>query len=257
MKFILSIALALTFISCASKKPQGKTAAEVLYKEAQEFIEAKRYILATEKLNQLRSQYPYSFYSTHAELLQADILFLQENFVEAAAAYILFRDFHPRYKRLPYVVWKIAESFYQQIPDTIDRDLSPAREAIKYYKEVVRRYPRSNYATTAEEKISRSINMLHQKEKYIADFYFKTSEFAAARYRYLSIIKNISDRELQDHSKNRVVKSTQMLGEFDKCFEYADKYRKTISKSAIPALEATLELCTAKSTRLRLRKGRR
>ncbi len=245
MRFVLSIVLIVLY-SCSSSKPQGKTAAEVLYKEAQVFIEAKRYILATEKLNQLRSQYPYSFYATHAELLQADILFLQENYVEAAAAYILFRDFHPRYKRLPYVVWKIAESFYKQIPDTIDRDLSPAKEAIKYFKEVVRRYPRSTYAETADEKVAEATNMLNQKERYIADFYFKTKEYSSARYRYLSIIKNISDGELQDHSKVRVVRSSQLLGEFEKCLEYGKNYLSTISDSSKRLMEIYMGKCKAR-----------
>lgn len=243
MKPFLSIALLVLLFSCSSDRPKGKTAAEILFKEAQSFIDNKRYILATEKLNQLRSQYPYSFYSTQAELLQADILFLQENYVEAAAAYILFRDFHPRYKRLAYVVWKIAESFQSQIPSTIDRDLSPAKEAIKYYKEVAQRYPRSEYAKNAEENIGKAKGMLNEKEKYIADFYFKTEEYSAARYRYLSIIKNISDGTLQDHSKKRVVKASLLLEDFKGCLKYGDDYLRTISDTSKEEIENTISQC--------------
>jgi outer membrane protein assembly factor BamD len=95
-RFLL-IATVVVTASCASKRPQGTTEAEVLFKEAKDLISKSRYIQASEKLNSLRSQYPYSFYATHAELLQADILFAQENYAESAAAYILFRDFHPKH----------------------------------------------------------------------------------------------------------------------------------------------------------------
>jgi len=91
--------------SCASEKPEGKTEAEVLFKEAKILMDDGRYIMATEKLNLLRSQYPYSFFATPAELMLADILYLQENYVEAAAAYILFRDFHPKSTDIEYVIF--------------------------------------------------------------------------------------------------------------------------------------------------------
>ena len=168
MVFILS--------SCASDKPDGKTEAEILYKEAQELIEAERYILATEKLNQIKTQHPYSFYSTPAELLQADVLFHQENYIESAAAYLLFRDFHPKHERISYVVYRIAESYFKQIPSTIDRDLEPAIEAIKYYDEVIQKYGDSSYKSDAQKSIAEARKMLRQKDLYVADFYFKTKE---------------------------------------------------------------------------------
>ena len=128
---IFSLILLFIFVSCSTDKPEGKTEAEILYKEAQELMEAERFILATEKLNQIKTQHPYSFYATPAELLQADVLFLQENYIEAAAAYLLFRDFHPRHEKIAYVVFRIAESYYKQITDTIDRDREPALVSIR------------------------------------------------------------------------------------------------------------------------------
>ena len=128
-KILSSLLLVFVLASCSTVRPKGKTEAEVLFLEAKFLIEDGRYLMATEKLNSIRSQFPYSYYATHAELLQADILFEQDNYVEAAAAYILFKDFHPRHKKMAYVVWRIAESFNNQRPPTYDRDLSPLYEA--------------------------------------------------------------------------------------------------------------------------------
>ena len=104
------------------------------------------------KLNEIKSLYPYSFYATHAELRKADILFEQGNFSEAAASYIVFKDFHPRYQDLQYVIWKIAESFYGQLPGSFDRDLSPGKNAIRYYQMLLRSFPHSKHAPKAQEK---------------------------------------------------------------------------------------------------------
>ena len=55
MKFIL---LLLLVCACSSDKPEGRTQAEVLFKEAEDLIKAERYILATEKLNEIKTRTP-------------------------------------------------------------------------------------------------------------------------------------------------------------------------------------------------------
>lgn len=182
-------------ISCASKRPQGSTEAEILYKEAKELISKSRYIQASEKLNSIRSQYPYSFYATHAELLQADILFAQENYAEAASAYILFRDFHPKYAELGYVIFRISESFYRELPSTFDRDLSSGVEAVKYFNELIQNYPNTEYVKEAQSRITQIEEMLEKKEIYIADFYFKTKDYEAAKSRYEDILKTLKNND--------------------------------------------------------------
>ncbi|MCO4753880.1 MAG: outer membrane protein assembly factor BamD [Bacteriovoracaceae bacterium] len=244
MKF-LNIALLVLFISCATEKPEGKTEAEVLFKEASVMMEEGRYLLATEKLNQLKNQYPYSFYATPAELMQADILYKQENYVEAAAAYLLFKDFHPKHQKTPYVVYRIAESYYQQIPETHDRDLQPAYEAIRYYKELIQRFPKTSYVKEATTKIKDAEDMIRMKEKYIADFYYKTEVFEAARWRYLNILENFQNTDLLKHSMKRVIISSYKLKEYDKCGAYAQKFAPSLPKSD-EVLKNTVKNCLEK-----------
>lgn len=198
-------------ISCATKRPEGATEAEVLFKEAKELVSKSRFIQATEKLNTLRSQYPYSFYATHAELLQADILFSQENYAESAAAYILFRDFHPKYSEMGYVVFRISESFYRQLPETFDRDLSAGIEAIKYFNELTQSYAGTEYAKDALNRVNRIEDMLEKKEIYIADFYFKTKDFVAAKSRYEDILKSLKNNDERARIANRIEESEKKI----------------------------------------------
>ena len=242
MTQIISLFVSLfILISCSSERPQGKTAAEVLYKEAQVNVENKRYILANEKLNMLKNRYPYSYYATPAELMQAEILFKQEKFAEAAAAFIVFRDFHPKHPKSSYVLLMIAESFFNQVPDTFDRDLQPAEDAIKYYREMLATYPNSPHRPKALENMLKCKEMLRSKEKYIADFYYKTEVYDAARWRYLEILNEFQNPSLKNHSMKRIILSSYHMGEKQDCLRYYQKYAPFIGKDE--KVEDTLEEC--------------
>lgn len=241
----MTLILAVT-LGCSSEKPKGKTEAEVLFLEAKQLMKEDHYLLATEKLNQLKHQFPYSFYSTPAELMLADILFKQESYVDSAAAFLLFRDFHPKHKDIPYVVFMIAESYFKQLPDTFDRDLSAAYEAVKYYNELLAKYPKSEYAKDAAKKIAECHEMIRNKEKYIADFYYKTEVFDAARYRYLDIIKSFKKNDLVDHAIIRTLQSSLKLKEYDKCLNYSKKFSKIISKKRVSELSSVTKNCQTK-----------
>jgi outer membrane protein assembly factor BamD len=224
MNKIIIVLLAVFTVSCAQKAPTGKTKAEVLFKESKILKEDGRYIAATEKLNRLKNEHPYSFFAVPAELMLADILFEQENFVESAASYIIFKDFHPKHIQIPYVTYRVAESFYKQIPDTYDRDLESAYESIRYYKEVLNKYPASEYTKDANKKISKAQAMIIQKEKYIADFYYKTESFNAAMWRYKMILETIKDIEIVRHSMLRLIQSSFYANKFKECLHYSENF---------------------------------
>ena len=203
-----------------------------------------RYILANERLNQLRSQYPYSYYATHAELLQADILFEQESYVEAASAYTLFKDLHPTNKRMDYVTLRIAESYYKQIPSTYDRDLTPAHQAIKYYNELLQRYPGSKLIKDALGRIKECQELIEKKEQYIADFYYKTDVFEAARYRYLGLLKQFpNNKELTNHSIRRILLSSVKMEDFKGCVKYYNELSSLADSAYQGILQEIQETC--------------
>lgn len=228
--FVLAfLSLSQFMIACSSKDVTGKTEAETLYKQALESFQNERYLVATEKLGQLKGQYPYSYYATHAELLQADILFQQKSYAESTSAYLTFRDAHPKHEKLAYVIFRIAESYFKQLPTTFDRDLSPAGEAVKYYEEVIEKYPNSEYAPTATSQRAICLEMILNKEKYIADFYYKTDVYDAALWRYLEIIQNIKDPALVNHAKLRTIMTSQKLNKFDDCLNYGSTFMSDLA----------------------------
>lgn len=230
--------------SCATKRPTGSTEAEILFKEANTYMEKGRYILANEKLNALRSQFPYSYYATPAELLQADILFKQENYVESAAAYLVFKDFHPKHKEMAYVIQRIADSFYYQLPSTFDRDLTPGIEAMKHYDDLLRYYSDTEYVKEASGRIDRVKNMLENKEIYIADFYYRTKDLEASRARYVEIIPNLTNDKEKEKAMARVLETSLTLKDLQSCEKYYNEYISKANVSIKRELTSIYEKCS-------------
>lgn len=239
----LTLSIILIMTSCAVKRPKGGTEAEILFKEATRLKESERYIMALEKLNTIKSQYPYSYYATSAELLQADILYLQENYEEAAAAYLLFKDFHPKHQKMDYVTFKIAESYYKQKPSTFDRDLSAAKQAIKYFNELRSLYPRSTYLKDAKDKIEECYKMLKDKELYIANFYFKTKDYQSASFRYENLLNQFNDDKIKKVASDRLVTIGLKGTRPELCKLVFDNYRYLYKDSDLENLKSDVNEC--------------
>ena len=246
LKFFLYFIFLGLFASCSTKKPVGKTEAESLYLEAQQLIAKKRYIAATEKLNTIKTQHPYSFYAIPSELGLADVAFMQENYEEAAAAYIVFRDMHPKHEKLDFVISRIAESFDKQSPTTFDRDLTSSMEAAKYYQELLTKYVSSPYTANAKDRLSFINQKVVDKEKYIADFYFKTKNYEAALWRYRYIQANVENKELLTHAKYREVLALSKLEQFKECLDVMKVNAPFFTDQQIVELEKVADHCAQK-----------
>ncbi|AZZ38389.1 outer membrane protein assembly factor BamD [Bdellovibrio sp. qaytius] len=185
--FVVSLMAMAVLFSCASKEKDLNTA-EGLFAYAKEFQDAERYEVALTKYADVRNKFPYSSLATEAELAIADVHYARESYPESEIAYQNFRDLHPKHAKSAYVLYRIAMSYYMQLPETIDRDLTVGKDAIYHFGELVKLYPQSEYVTDSKIKRDEVISRLGQKEIYIADFYFKQEKYSSALRRYESTL---------------------------------------------------------------------
>jgi outer membrane protein assembly factor BamD len=181
----LSILPALHLTGCGGKKIDDSDP-RALFKDAEEDVKDKRYTMALEKFKVLKNKFPYSHLATEATLRIGDVYYMEESYIEAAGAYESFRDMHPKNEKADYVLFRIGESYYNQLPSN-DRDLSTAAKGIDAYRELLGLYPQSQYAADAQKHMTESVEKLADKEKYIGDFYFKRGMYDSASGRYEKI----------------------------------------------------------------------
>lgn len=189
LTFIHVILMALFLSRCASTPSYDTSTAEGAYNAALEYAKAHRYEEAIDLLRQVKTKYPYSSFASKAELKIADLHYENNSFVEAEASYQLFRELYPRSPQMDYVTFQIGMSFFKQLPSTIDRDLSPAYDALTFFETLITSYPGSKYVTEARERRQETLEKLAAKEIYIADFYRKRKDHSSALGRYEGVLR--------------------------------------------------------------------
>ncbi len=181
---LLSVALILTLTACSSTDDIDTSTAEGSFKLAEKYEKDERYEEALAQYNDTKVKFPYSKLASESTLRIAEIHFKRDSFVEAEAIYLNFKDLHPRHAQIARVTFRLGESVYKQLPDTIDRDLSVATRAIFYFDEILNSYSTSEFTAESLKLKNQIIKMLAEKEYYIAQFYFIREKYDSALGRF-------------------------------------------------------------------------
>ena len=194
MKRLLLVCLgALMMLSaCAGSEPKEEKTAPELVQDGVAFFEAGKYKKAIDAFEKLRDWYPFSKYAILAELKIADAHYNLESYADAIFAYEEFEQLHPRNEAIPYVIYRIARSYFNQI-DTIDRDQTNAAKALETYRRLVQQYPTDVYAGMAKSDMLACYQSLAGHEYSVGVFYYKEKNFKAAKVRFTAVVENYPD----------------------------------------------------------------
>ena len=196
---VLFSAIFFVFSACSStgkQMAQEKPAIQLL-QDGEAAYNKGRYKKALEHFENLRNWYAFEApYAMIAELRIADANYYLKQYPEAIAAYEDFERLHPRNEAIPYVIFQIGQSYFEQI-DSVDRDQLPAQKAYDAYSRLVDQFPSDAYSRTALTQMEICQKSLAGHDIYVAKFYMKSKKYEAALYRFLSIVEKYPDVGLQ------------------------------------------------------------
>lgn len=227
---VIHIFAVILMVSCASDEKKTDTA-EATFLLAQEYEKDERYDEAIKKYADVKNKYPYSQYAIKAELAIADVYYKEESYGEAQINYQTFRELHPTHPQIDYVIFRTGLSFYQQLPETIDRDLSLANDAIAAFDEIIQRFPNSGFVAEAKEKKESALKKLAQKEDYVGDFYFKRKIYDSALLRYEFLVANYPKLDLDERAIARAYFSAVKVKDRVKTKKYRDMLKAQFPNS--------------------------
>lgn len=212
-KLISLIVFCNLFLSaCASDEKKTDTA-EATFEVAQELEKNERFEEAIRKYSEVKNKFPYSSFATKAELAIADVYFKEESFGEAQINYQTFKELHPKHPQIDYVVFRIGLSFFNQLPETIDRDMTLAKDSIEAFDELIEKYPKSAHFAESKEKKVEALKKLAAKEDYIGDFYFKRKIYDSSLLRYEFLLKNYPKLGFDEKALARAYHSAKKVGD--------------------------------------------
>lgn len=185
VSIFLLLLLCLCVTACATKKPE-KTAPELLV-EGRDAFENEKYRSSLEAFRQLRDWYPFSQHATEATIRIADAHYALKEYAEAAVVYAEFERLHPTNTETPRAVFQLGMCHFERI-DSEDRDQTPAKNALYIFLKLQENYTGTPYAAQADEKIRLCRESLARSELYVAQYYFRTKAFIAAKSRVENLL---------------------------------------------------------------------
>ena len=144
-------------------------------------------------------------------------MFKQENYQDAIDVFDNFLAFHQGHPKRDYVQWMIGESYFLSMPETIDRDLSMAYEAINSFTTLAKDFPRSQYVDKVPERIKSCNEFILKREIYIADFYFKTKKYLSASSRYKDFLASSAPPRMKREVYPKYVESLLRNKNYEDC----------------------------------------
>jgi outer membrane protein assembly factor BamD len=214
---ICLICLAFLMSGCAlfdSSRRMEKTADQLAADGASAFMNEK-YRAAITEYTDLKDWYPFSRYAILAELKIADAHFQLEEYDQAIAAYDQFERMHPRNEAVPYVINQIGLCWFNQM-DTVDRDITPAKNAVAQFRRLMEQFPDNEYAQEAPERIQACIDKIAGHELYVAKFYMKTGQYHAGLKRLEHIVEFYPGTEQSQTALNLIPECAALAEDTEK-----------------------------------------
>ena len=175
-------------LSWSSSADKPDPTAEALFDEGMRYFKDKRYARAIDNFSKIKTDYPFSPLLIKTELQLADAYYLNQQYPEAINAFKEFESMHPSNENLPFVVYRLGQSYFDQFTTT-DRDQKNTEIAKGYFEGVLAKYPNSPYAADAREKLAKCNGYLAEHTFNIAQFYLQQGKYPAARDRFEEIVR--------------------------------------------------------------------
>jgi len=219
----LALLLVLSTLSCSSKASKEEKLLEELsnldkttiYERAEGLFMEKKYTEARQLFSFVYDSFPNDPLGHKAALRVADTYSVKKDVTNLTEARLRYRDFANRYPNDPdrdYALLMVGHTFSSRKLKP-DRDLSPIREALDAYRQLVSLYPNSDHAPVAEERMGGLEELLAEHEWHVSSFYYRNKRWIGAKWRLEYIVENYSDYSKIDQVNERISDIQRRLDE--------------------------------------------
>ncbi|WP_395541944.1 outer membrane protein assembly factor BamD [Neotabrizicola sp. sgz301269] len=211
----VALVAALLLSACAGgnkEVPLENYTAEEIYRQGELALEKEpKPDDALVYFQEIERLYPYTEYAKRALIMQAFTLHKSKKYEEARAAAQRFLDFYPDDEDAAYAQYLMALSYYDQIDD-VGRDQGLTFLALQGMRDVIEKYPDSEYAQSAILKFDLAFDHLAAKEMEIGRYYLKRKNYAAALKRFRTVVQDYQTTSHTAEALHRLVECYLALG---------------------------------------------
>jgi outer membrane protein assembly factor BamD len=258
---LATLAAAVALSGCALMRAKPKAPVEAAYQEAPV---DQLYAAGASRLDQhlwsegvnyfkeVERQHPYSEWARRAILMQAFAHYQSNQYPDAVSDANRFIELYPGSPSAAYAYYLKAECYFEQILD-VGRDQAATDQARVAMREVVQRYPHSEYAEDARLKIDMINDQLAGKEMSVGRWYLRQGDTIAAIGRFRTVVTRYQTTSHTPEALERLVEAYLTLGLVDEAKRnaavlgynfpgdvwYADAYKLMTERGYRPAVAPT------------------
>ena len=212
----LAVILAMVVAGCAGKPKRPKLVyeerpVELLYATGADRMDKHQWNQAVDYFAEVERQHPYSDWSRRAILMTAFAHYQADNYVEAIGDADRFISLYPGNPAAAYAHYLKSICYFEQIVD-VGRDQAATGQALDNLRDVVQRYPKTEFAADARLKIDMVNDQLAGKEMTIGRYYLRHGDTLAAVGRFRTVIDRYQTTTHTPEALYRLVEGYLTLG---------------------------------------------
>ncbi len=201
--FLLLLIAAVALAGCASNDEPMSEVENITeaYNKAKESIRGGNYRRGIQIFEAIQAYYPFS---ELARQIQLELMYAyyksgrQEQAIEAADTFMRENPIDPR---VDYALYIRGLAYYEESPGMLERwfkkdvTMRPPKDVQLAYsslRQLVERFPASQYAADAEQRIIAIKNRLADYENHVADYYLRRGAYVAALNRAKSSLEQFN-----------------------------------------------------------------
>jgi outer membrane protein assembly factor BamD len=189
--------------------------ADRLYNEGLYLLNAKKDPKeSVKKFEEVDRQHPYSEWARKSLIMTAYAYYQAGEYDDCVNSAKRYITLHPGSADAAYAQFLIGSSYFDEIPD-ITRDQARTEKALAALDEVIRKYPSSEYATSAKQKIEVARDQLAGKEMEIGRYYLTKKDYTGAINRFKVVVTRYQTTRHVEEALMRLTESYMALGIVD------------------------------------------
>jgi outer membrane protein assembly factor BamD len=186
--------------------------ADRLYNEGLYYLNERHDpVKAIKRFDEVDRQHPYSDWARKALLMSAYANYQAGNYGDCIANAKRYMTLHPASKDVAYANYLMAASYYDQILD-VTRDQAQTQRAVAALEEIVRRYPNTEYAAKAKQKLLFARDQLAGKQMEIGRYYLKRHDYTGAINRFKIVVTKYQTTRQVEEALERLTEAYMALG---------------------------------------------
>jgi len=182
-KIFLPFLLSALLLSCSKK--DEKTSAEISYIKAMKLLKNKNYSEAASDFEKIDDEFPFSKWAIKGQTMATYAHYKDEDYTKLLTVVDDFLRLNPSSEYVPYMLYMKALSYYNQIP-SIERAQDNTQQASFTFRELVARFPDSDYTDDSKEK-------LIFVDEHLAGAKMSVGRYQIENKNYVGALKNFSE----------------------------------------------------------------